>query len=166
MLSAVFRAALAAFAGLVLLAACSGSEWNNPYPASESGHNILYSSFTERPKHLDPVQSYSENEYLFIANIYQPPLQYHYLKRPYELVPFGAETMPAIVYYDKAGAELPDSADAAAVAYSEYTIRVKPGVLYQPHPAFATDGAGKPLYHHLTRGDLNHRYALADFSES
>jgi hypothetical protein len=84
MLSVVFRAAVA---GLVLLAGCSGSEWNNPYPASEAGKNILYSSFNERPKHLDPVQSYSENEYRFIANIYQPPLQYHYLKRPYELIP-------------------------------------------------------------------------------
>src|SRR5687767_1112865 len=103
MLPAVFRAALAAFAAIGLLVACSGSDWNNPYPASESGRNILYSSFTERPKHLDPVQSYSENEYTFISNIYQPPLQYHYLKRPYELIPFGAQDMPVIAYYDKDG---------------------------------------------------------------
>ena len=90
MLFAVSRPVFAAVAALLALGACSGSEWNNPYPAAESGRNILYSSFTERPKHLDPVQSYSENEYTFIANIYQPPLQYHYLRRPYELVPFGA----------------------------------------------------------------------------
>ena len=68
---------------IALLAGCTGSEWNNPYPKADAGKNILYSSFSERPKHLDPVQSYSENEYTFIANIYQPPLQYHYLKRPY-----------------------------------------------------------------------------------
>ena len=66
-----------------LVAGCSGAPWNNPYPAAEDGANTLYTSFSERPKHLDPVQSYSENEYVLIANIYQPPLQYHYFKRPY-----------------------------------------------------------------------------------
>jgi oligopeptide transport system substrate-binding protein len=28
------------------------------------------------------VQSYSEDEITFTAQIYEPPLQYHYLKRP------------------------------------------------------------------------------------
>ena len=74
----------------LLLGAC-GSPWNNPYPSSEAGANVFYTSFVERPKHLDPVQSYAENEYAFIANIYTPPLQYHYLKRPYELIPLAAE---------------------------------------------------------------------------
>jgi hypothetical protein len=114
-----FAALIAALLGVSLLVGCDGSPWNNPYPVNESGQNILYSSFTERPKHLDPVQSYSENEYKFIANIYQPPLQYHYLKRPYELVPFGAQDMPSIAYYDASGNALADTADAAAVAYSE-----------------------------------------------
>ncbi|HYC47727.1 MAG TPA: ABC transporter substrate-binding protein [Burkholderiales bacterium] len=166
MYPAVFRAALAAIVGLVLLAACSGTEWNNPYPALESGRNILYSSFNERPKHLDPVQSYSENEYRFIANIYQPPLQYHYLKRPYELVPFGAEAMPAIAYYGADGRLLDENAAAASVVYSEYTIRVKRGVMYQPHPALAKDASGKPLYLALTREDIEPRYTLADFKQT
>ncbi|HJT50742.1 MAG TPA: peptide ABC transporter substrate-binding protein, partial [Nitrosospira sp.] len=74
----------ALLAGLVC--ACSGSPWNNPYPAADAGKNILYGPFAERPKHLDPVQSYSSNEILFTAQIYEPPLQYHYLKRPYELI--------------------------------------------------------------------------------
>ena len=56
--------------------------WNDPYPAAERGRNILYAAFTDRPKHLDPTQSYSEDEARFIAQIYEPPLQYHYLKRP------------------------------------------------------------------------------------
>ena len=75
----------------VLVSACSGNPWNNPYPAADAGKNILYSAFAERPKHLDPVQSYSSNEIQFTAQIYEPPLQYHYLKRPYELIPFAAE---------------------------------------------------------------------------
>ena len=68
-----------------LLAACS-YPWNDPYRASQQRANIFYSSFTERPKHFDPVQAYSDNEYQIIANIYTPPLQYHYLKRPYQLI--------------------------------------------------------------------------------
>ena len=43
---------------VLLLAACGYSQ-NDPYPADERGTNTLYSAFTERPKHLDPVRSYS-----------------------------------------------------------------------------------------------------------
>ncbi|MBL8420930.1 MAG: peptide ABC transporter substrate-binding protein, partial [Dechloromonas sp.] len=68
------------------LAACS-QPWNDPYPAADAESNILYAAFTDRPKHLDPAQSYTEDEITFTAQIYEPPLQYHYLKRPYELIP-------------------------------------------------------------------------------
>ena len=148
---------------LILAAGCSESPWNDPYPAAEAGSNTLYTSFSERPKHLDPVQSYAENEFAFIANIYQPPLQYHYLKRPYELIPFGAETVPVPVYLDAAGRRLPDSAPAERVAFSEYVITVKKGVLYQPHPALAVDEAGKPRYHTLSEADLRNIDTLGDF---
>ena len=57
------------------------------------------SSFQERPKHLDPARSYSSNEYAFIAQIYEPLFQYHYLKKPYELIPLTASEMPKLYYY-------------------------------------------------------------------
>ncbi|MCK5480083.1 MAG: peptide ABC transporter substrate-binding protein, partial [Gammaproteobacteria bacterium] len=71
----------------MLFTACDEGPWNRPYPADETGRNIMYSSFQERPNHLDPAQSYSSNEVTFTGQIYEPPLQYHYLKRPYELIP-------------------------------------------------------------------------------
>lgn len=148
------------------LTACGDSPWNNPYPASESGRNILYSAFTERPKHLDPVQSYSENEYVFINQIYQPPLQYHYFKRPYELIPFAAEAVPVPQYLDRKGRRLPQDADAARVAETIYEIRIRPGILYQPHPAFARDGRGEPLYFRLTAADLKRIDTLGDFEHT
>jgi len=151
---------------LIFAAGCSESPWNDPYPAAEAGSNTLYSSFSERPKHLDPVQSYAENEFAFIANIYQPPLQYHYLKRPYELIPFGAETVPKPLYLDAAGRQLPDTAPAERVAFSEYVIHVKKGVRYQPHPALAVDASGKPRYHALTAADLRGIDTLADFRQT
>lgn len=153
----------AALLAAVIIAGCTGAPWNDPYPASESGANILYSSFSERPKHLDPVQSYSSNEYELIANIYQPPLQYHYFKRPYELIPFSATEVPRPAYYDESGRRLPDDADASQVAYSDYVIRIRPGILYQPHPALARDAAGRYLYHDLKPGDLAGVHTIGDF---
>ncbi|HSH30907.1 MAG TPA: hypothetical protein VK971_13455, partial [Thiohalobacter sp.] len=69
-------AGLLAFCWL-LLAGCGDQPWNSPYPASDQDANIHYSSFEERPKHLDPARSYSSNEVVFLGQIYEPPLQYH-----------------------------------------------------------------------------------------
>ncbi|MET0218647.1 MAG: ABC transporter substrate-binding protein [Burkholderiales bacterium] len=148
------------------LAGCTGAPWNDPYPATDTGANTLYSAFAERPKHLDPVQSYSENEATFTSQIYQPPLQYHYYKRPYELIPQSAVEVPRPVYYGANGERLPDHADAGAVAYSVYDIRIKPSTLYQPHPAFARDASGHFRYHNLKAEDLAEINALKDFKES
>ena len=126
---------------LLLMIAClagCGAAWNDPYPAADRGKNILYSAFTERPKHLDPVQSYSADEIAFTAQIYEPPLQYHYLRRPYELIPATAAAVPQPRYLDAQGRPLPDDADAARIAFTDYIVEIRPGILYQPHPAFAT----------------------------
>ncbi|HSD59919.1 MAG TPA: ABC transporter substrate-binding protein [Burkholderiales bacterium] len=150
----------------LLIAGCGGSPWNNPYPAGESGANILYTSFSERPKHLDPVQAYSENEYVFINQIYEPPLQYHYLKRPFTLIPFAAREVPQPRAYDSSGQALPSDAAAKDVGYSVYEIRIKPGILYQPHPAFAKDASGTPRYFDLTRKQLQGIHRLSDFEHT
>src|SRR5579859_1785041 len=110
---------------LALLAGCS-DVWNDPYPASERGANIFYSNFVDRPKHLDPVQSYAEDEARFTQQVYEPPLQYHYLKRPYELVPLTALEVPK-----------PQVIDGGK--FTVYEIRIRPGIKYQPHPAFVAE---------------------------
>ena len=127
------------------------------------GKPIIYSAFTGRPKHLDPAQAYSENEYAFIAQIYQPPLQSDYLKRPYTLVPQAASEMPAVRYYDKDNLLLPHDAPAGKIAYSVYEIHLRTDLKYQPHPALAKDSSGKPLYMSLTGQDLSGIHSLADF---
>jgi ABC-type transport system substrate-binding protein len=150
----------------LLLAACDGGLWNNPYPAADRGKSIFYTAFTERPKHLDPAQAYSENEYEFLAQIYQPPLQYHYLKRPYTLVPQASSEMPKVTYLDKNNHPLPDDAPADKVAFSVYEIHLRQGLKYQPHPAFARDAQGKPEYFALKPHDLSGIHALNDFPHS
>ena len=146
-----------------LIGGCSDSGWNNPYPRSDLARNILYSSFSERPKHLDPVRSYSANEYEFIAQIYEPLLQYHFLKRPYELVPLSAERVPVARFYDTKGNPLPEQADSGEIAISEYEISIKQGMLYQPHPALARDNSGNYRYHQLGQQQIDSSNTLADF---
>jgi oligopeptide transport system substrate-binding protein len=122
--------------GMGLLAGCSDS-WNNPYPGSEARTNAVYSAFSARPKHLDPARSYSSNEVEFTGQIYEPPLQYHFLKRPYTLVPLTAQAVPKPRYFDAAGKLLADDAPSASIAQSVYEVSIRPGIRYQPHPAFA-----------------------------
>jgi oligopeptide transport system substrate-binding protein len=158
-------------AGFVLfcvafLAGCEWSQWNNPYPVSQQGENILYSSFSDRPKHLDPIRSYSSNEYAFIGQIYEPPLQYHYLKRPYQLIPLTAAQMPAVHYQDAAGRRLPKNALADDVAFSVYEIHIQPGIEYQPHPAFARNAQDEFHYLALTEEDLASVRELGDFTHT
>jgi len=150
---------------VLFLTGCDKS-WNNPYPEQESDKNIYYDSFEERPKHLDPVASYSANEYLFLGQIYEPPLQYHFLKRPYELVPLTATHVPEPAYYNADGVTLSADAPAEQVSLVRYVINIQKDIQYQPHPAFAKGDRGEYLYHSLTPGEIKSLHSLADFQHS
>jgi len=147
----------------VLLGACGDAPWNDPYGRDQSTANVVYSSFSERPKHLDPARSYVSNEYAFIAQIYEPPLQYHFLKRPYKLVPLSATEVPVPIYRDGDGKPLPTDIPSEKIAYSEYLVHIQPGILFQPHPAFAKDQARKYRYLDLSAADLEGINLLSDF---
>jgi ABC-type transport system substrate-binding protein len=149
-----------------ILAGCGPAPWNDPYPRGDARRDTFYSSFEERPKHLDPARSYSSNEYTFLAQIYEPPLQYHFMLRPYRLVPLSAAELPEPRYFDGDRKPLPDDAPTEAIAYSEYQIRIRPGIRFQPHPAFARDGEGTYRYHRLTPADLAGINQLGDFTET
>ena len=124
---------------LVWLQAGCGEVWNDPYPGEAPGLKTLYTVFEERPKHLDPARSYSSNEVEFTGQIYEPPLQYHFLKRPYTLEPLTTTGMPIVRYWDKTGRELSGNFMPEQVARTTYDITIRPGIRYQPHPAFAQD---------------------------
>ena len=89
-ISLLFLSTLAA-----MLAACS----NSPYPIGAEKENTLFNSFDERsPRYLDPVASYTNPETVYTFQIYEPLYGYHYLKRPYELVPKAAQAVvPAVL---------------------------------------------------------------------
>ena len=151
------------FISLLLLTGCKDGQWNNPYRSQDTQADIIYTSFKERPKELDPVKSYNAAEYEFIAQIYEPPLQYHFLKRPYELVPLSARRLPIKTFYDQAGEALPADVDPAQVAYTDYVVEIQPGIRYQPHPSLAENDTGEYRYHQLQASDLDDVYVLSDF---
>jgi len=150
----------------IALAACDDQPWNRPYPAEDADRNILYSLFQERPKHLDPARSYSSNEVTFTGQIYEPPLQYDYLKRPYELIPLTTGTVPIPTYLDEEGRELAADADPDEIAFSVYDISIKSGIMYQPHPAFARTRDGELRYRQLDADELSSIHVLGDFKET
>jgi ABC-type transport system substrate-binding protein len=77
------------------------------------------------------VQSYTTDESQFIRQILEPPLQYHYLKRPYELVPLTA-------------VEVPKPREIDGGRFSVYEIRIRPGIRFQPHPGFIEHNQNLP----------------------
>lgn len=147
------------------LAGCSDA-WNDPYPGADPQAKILYSAFSERPKHLDPARSFASNEVEFTGQIYEPPLQYHFLKRPYELLPLTATAVPVPQYIDAAGKRLPDTAPTSQIAESVYNIKIRPGIQYQPHPAFARDADGRYRYHAMQAAQVADKAQISDFPHS
>jgi peptide/nickel transport system substrate-binding protein len=139
---------------------------NEPVSRDELERNILFSSYSESPKHLDSVASYSNNETPWTYSIYEPPLRYHYLKRPYELIPRTLVEMPTTRYLDKNGKELPADSPGSEIVESVVELRIKPGILYAPHPAFAKDAQGRLLYHALTAQDLVGKKKPSDFPQT
>ncbi len=129
---------------LVLLPACFT---NNPYRPEDAGKNIYYDTFNGEPKHLDPARAYSEDEYELMNPIYEPVVQYHFLKRPYVLVPLTATVVPEAQLYDKEGRLLGADAPAQEVARAVYEITLRSDVRYEDHPAFAQTANGAYRWH-------------------
>jgi len=144
----------------LLLAGCN----NNPWPDGSASTNTLFTAVLEAsPRHLDPVASYWSNDTPYTYQIYEPPYGYHYLKRPYELVPKSAAAVVKPRYLDKDGKPLPEDAPGEIVAESIYDVPIKPGILFQPHPAFARDEQGRYRYHAMKPGELGSRRSPLQF---
>ena len=151
---------LACLAATFAFTACN----NSPYPDGSAATNTLFYSFDERsPRYLDPTASYANPESAYTYQIYEPLYGYHYLKRPYELVPKAAAQVVKPYYLDKAGQRLGDDAAPEQIAQSVYEIPIRRGVMYAPHPAFAKNAKGEYLYHHLTAAELGDKRSPWDF---
>jgi len=158
------RAALGSvlLGGVLTLAGCN----NSPHPLGAEKENTLYMAFTERsPRYLDPTSSYSAPESSYTYQVYEPLYGYHYLKRPYQLVPRAAAALAKPYFLDDKGQRLPEDAPIERIAQSVYDIPLRAGVKYAPHPAFAKNAQGQYLYHHLTPSELRGKRAPQDFAQ-
>lgn len=147
---------------IAILSSCSDT-WNNPHAPEAENKVTYYANYSNQPRHLDPVRAYSTEEGLFLEQIYEPPLQYHFLKRPYELITATASDMPTVTYLDE-NRQFLDS-DAESPAYSVFTIKIKSGIRYQPHPALAK-AAGQPLYFLEHASESAKYHSLNDFAKT
>lgn len=134
--------------GLVALTGCR-EVLNAPRPVSEYATNTIFSTFSLSPKTLDPQVSYSQGESVFVYLTYEPPYAYHYLKRPFTLEARSVECVAVPEYLDQDGKVLSRNAPASSIAVSRYTLKVKSGIFFAPHPAFAKDKTGSYRYHNL-----------------
>lgn len=136
---------------ILLLSGCG----NNPYRPGETQEKTYFGSFSSAPERLDPTKSYWSHEALIIDQVYEPPFEYHFLKRPYEVIPLTAEAIPEPTYYDKSGNPINEKDPSMdLVQRVEYIIKIKPGIMYQNHPCFAKDSAGNPVYTNVTSKDI------------
>jgi ABC-type transport system substrate-binding protein len=156
----------AAFTISFALSGC-GEVSNNPHPLGSEKTNTLFVPFIERsPKYLDPTSSYSTDETPYTYQVYEPLYGYHYLKRPYELIGKTAQEIAKPRYLDKDGRDLPDDTPGEQIAETVLDIKIKPGILYAPHPAFAKDAKGDYVYHHLQRQDVADKHKITDFAQT
>ena len=148
---------------VIALSGCSEVS-NNPHPLGSEKTNTMFVPFFERsPKYLDPTSSYSTDETPFTYQVYEPLYSYHYLKRPYELIGKTAEDIARPRYLDKDGKPLPNDAPGEQIAETVLDIKIKPGILYAPHPAFAKDAKGEYVYHSMKREDIADKHKISDF---
>ena len=93
----------------------------------ESGEMVLHHYFPSKIKSFDPILIQDEYSLNVCSQIFEMLYQYHYLKRPYELIPLLADGMPQF------------SEDKLTC-----TVKIKKGVYFQDDACFA-NGKGREL---------------------
>jgi ABC-type transport system substrate-binding protein len=95
--SSARRAAAAPLLALAAAACLFGGSagcTNNPYPDEDADRKILYLVTPEPPRTLDPAEAYSTVDHSVTGPVYETLLEYHFLKRPYQLIPGIATAVP------------------------------------------------------------------------
>ncbi|HEV8245746.1 MAG TPA: ABC transporter substrate-binding protein, partial [Polyangiaceae bacterium] len=121
---------------------------NNPYPASDADETIQYTWFDDAPKTLDPAVAYTTTEHEITGNVYDTLLEYHYLKRPYELIPALGTSVP--------------KAELLPGDRVRYVFELRPDLLFQDDPCFELDGGGKKTRQIVARDFVFELERIAD----
>jgi oligopeptide transport system substrate-binding protein len=109
---------------IISLLTCAGCKRSFPKDANEM---VLHHVLNSKIKGFDPVLIQDEYSLNVSSQIFETFYQYHYLKRPYQLVPLLAESMP-------------EFSDGGLTC----TVRIKKGVPFQDDACFPK-GKGREL---------------------
>jgi ABC-type transport system substrate-binding protein len=137
------RIATAAFAAFASLS-CS----NSPYSEAESDEKVIYGAFNDAPRRLDVAEAYDVVAHAFTGLVHDKLLEYHYLKRPYELIPGLALEVP----------RAEPQPDGGVI----YRFRMRPGVQFSSDPCFELAGPGLRTREATTRDIAFQLERLAD----
>ena len=121
---------------------------NNPYSESDDQKKILYNSYREAPRTLDPAVAYTTSSHAITGEVYETLLEYHYLKRPYVLIPGLAAGLPSVEDID---------AD-----WKRYRFELREGIFYQQDPCFELGGEGRTTREVVTADIAFELMRLAD----
>jgi len=114
---------------IAALGACLALSCNNsPYSEAESGARVVYQAFTDAPRRLDVSEAYDVVAHAFTGLVHDKLLEYHYLKRPYQLIPGLALEVP----------RAEPQPDGGVI----YRFQMRPGVLFSDDPCFELAGPG------------------------
>ncbi len=106
---------------IFITALLTTSGCNDSGSVEEPNEMVLHHVLSAKIKGLDPGNMRDVYSVIVASQMFEPLYQYHFLKRPYELVPLLAEDMPQI------------SDDLLT-----YTIKIKKGVYFQDDPCFGS----------------------------
>lgn len=95
------------------------------FQRSDKGANEIAIPLDRVIKSFDPAIAFDDDSLTVMAQSMDTLYQYHYLKRPYEIIPGLAESKPDINYDGKV-----------------YIIKIRKDIRYHDHPAFK----GKPRF--------------------
>jgi ABC-type transport system substrate-binding protein len=110
------RRALLQTAGALTLPALRSAPAN---AADAAGQKIFRWAFVAAETGFDPAQISDLYSNYVVSLIYESPLQFDFLARPVKLMPRTAAALPEI-----------------AADFRSVTVRLRPGILFQDHPAF------------------------------
>lgn len=101
------------------------------------GKSVLYNTYAGKVKTIDPTLCGDTISAAMQTNVYEGLYGYHYLKRPVEVIPVLAESLPEV------------SDDGLT-----YTIRIREDAEYAPNPCFGVDEEGRPLTRRVRADDF------------
>ncbi|MEP7300690.1 MAG: ABC transporter substrate-binding protein [Caldimonas sp.] len=90
-----------------------------PAPAAAEGERVMRYAFQVAETGFDPAQISDIYSRIVTAHIFESPLTYDYLARPFKLKPLTAAAMP----------EVSDD-------FRTFTFRIRPGIFFADDPAF------------------------------